>query len=209
MSKTFLFASAIAMCMALASCSDSSDVVQEKERKTVLQYESVDELARQLKEYNSQFLIKNGGENDISRGVKVTYSKSDIVKIAISDVKGGIRGAGGGPGGAIVGAATSSLIKFSKITLKKLLWGYIKENYLTPHVYKSNDVCQYADSIGYYHNELEYAMYDSDRELQEAIGRICIPGKRPPAVHVARLQYGGRPVIVLAAGSGFGYRRDT
>ena len=117
-----------------------------------------------MKEYNSQFLIKNGGENDIFRGVKVTYSKSDIVKIAISDVKGGIRGAGGGPGGAIVGAATSSLIKFSKITLKKLLWGYIKENYLTPHVYKSNDVCQYADSIGYYHNELEYAMYDYDRE---------------------------------------------
>ena len=100
----------------------------------------------------------------MSRGVKVTYSKSDIVKIAISDVKGGIRGSGGGPGGAIVGAATSSLIKFSKITLKKLLWGYIKENYLTPHVYKSNGDGQYADSIGYYHNELEYAMYDYDRE---------------------------------------------
>ena len=164
MNKTLLFASAIAMCMAFASCSDSSDVVQEKEQKTVLQYESVDELTRWLKEYNTQFMIKNGGENDISRGVKVTYSKSDIVKIAISDVKGGIRGSGGGPGGAIVGAATSSLIKFSKITVKKLLWGYIKENYLTPHVYKSNGDGQYADSIGYYHNELEYAMYDYDRE---------------------------------------------
>ena len=164
MNKTFLFASAIAMCMALASCSDSSDVVQEKEQKTVQQYESVDELTRQLKEYNSRFMIKNGVENDMSRGVKVTYSKGDIVKIAISDVKGGIRGSGGGPGGAIVGAATSSLIKFSKITVKKLLWGYIKENYLTPHVYKSNGDGQYADSIGYYHNELEYAMYDYDRE---------------------------------------------
>ena len=164
MNKTLLFASAIAMCMAFASCSDSSDVVQEKEQKTVQQYESVDELTRWLKEYNTQFMIKNGGENDISRGVKVTYSKSDIVKIAISDVKGGIRGSGGGPGGAIVGAATSSLIKFSKITVKKLLWGYIKENYLTPHVYKSNGDGQYADSIGYYHNELEYAMYDYDRE---------------------------------------------
>ena len=164
MDKTLLFASAIAMCMAFASCSDSSDVVQEKEQKTVQQYESVDELTRQLKEYNSQFMIKNGGENDMFRGVKVTYSKGDIVKIAISDVKGGIRGSGGGPGGAIVGAATSSLIKFSKITLKKLLWGYIKENYLTPHVYKSNGDGQYADSIGYYHNELEYAMYDYDRE---------------------------------------------
>ena len=164
MDKKFLFASAIAMCMAFASCSDSSDVVQEKEQKTVQQYESVDELTRQLKEYNSRFMIKNGVENDMSRGVKVTYSKGDIVKIAISDVKGGIRGSGGGPGGAIVGAATSSLIKFSKITVKKLLWGYIKENYLTPHVYKSNGDGQYADSIGYYHNELEYAMYDYDRE---------------------------------------------
>ena len=92
--KTFLFASALAMSLTLASCSDSSDVVQEKEQKTVQQYESVDELTRQLKEYNSQFLIKNGVENDMSRGVKVTYSKSDIVKIAISDVKGGIRGSG-------------------------------------------------------------------------------------------------------------------
>lgn len=164
MDKKFLFASAIAMCMAFASCSDSSDVVQEKEQNTVQQYESVDELTRQLKEYNSRFMIKNGGENDMSRGVKVTYSKGDIVKIAISDVKGGIRGSGGGPGGAIVGAATSSLIKFSKITVKKLLWGYIKENYLTPHVYKNNGDGQYADSIGYYHNELEYAMYDYDRE---------------------------------------------
>ena len=162
--KTFLFASALAMSLTLASCSDSSDVVQEKERKTVQQYESVDELTRQLKEYNSQFMIKNGVENDMSRGVKVTYSKGDIVKIAISDVKGGIRGSGGGPGGAIVGAATSSLIKFSKITVKKLLWGYIKENYLTPHVYNRNGDGQYADSIGYYHNELEYAMYDYDRE---------------------------------------------
>ena len=164
MDKKFLFASAIAMCMAFASCSDSSDVIQEKERKTVQQYGSVDELTKRLKEYDSQFMIKNGGENDMSRGVKVTYSKGDIVKIAISDVKGGIRGSGGGPGGAIVGAATSSLIKFSKITVKKLLWGYIKENYLTPHVYKSNGDGQYADSIGYYHNELEYAMYDYDRE---------------------------------------------
>ena len=162
--KTFLFASALAMSLTLASCSQEADVVQEKEQKTILQYESVDELTRWLKEYNTQFMIKNGGENDMSRGVKVTYSKSDIVKIAISDVKGGIRGSGGGPGGAIVGAATSSLIKFSKITVKKLLWGYIKENYLTPHVYKSNGDGQYADSIGYYHNELEYAMYDYDRE---------------------------------------------
>ena len=121
--KTFLFASALTMSLTLASCSQEADVVQEKEQKTVQQYESVDELTRQLKEYNSQFMIKNGVENDMSRGVKVTYSKSDIVKIAISDVKGGIRGSGGGPGGAIVGAATSSLIKFSKITLKKLLWG--------------------------------------------------------------------------------------
>ena len=164
MDKTLLFASALAMSLTLASCSQEADVVQEKEQKTILQYESVDELTRWLKEYNTQFMIKNGGENDISRGVKVTYSKSDIVKIAISDVKGGIRGSGGGPGGVIVGAATSSLIKFSKITVKKLLWGYIKENYLTPHVYKSNGDGQYADSIGYYHNELEYAMYDYDRE---------------------------------------------
>lgn len=42
MNKTFLFASALAMSLTLASCSQETDVIQEKERKTVQQYESVD-----------------------------------------------------------------------------------------------------------------------------------------------------------------------
>lgn len=79
--KTFLFASALAMSLTLVSCSDSSDVVQEKEQKTVQQYESVDELTKKLKEYNSQFMIKNGGKNDMSRGVKVTYTRATLLRL--------------------------------------------------------------------------------------------------------------------------------
>ena len=56
--KTFLFASALAMSLTLASCSQETDVIQEKERKTVQQYESVDELTKRLKEYDSKFALR-------------------------------------------------------------------------------------------------------------------------------------------------------
>ena len=58
MNKTFLFASALAMSLTLASCSQEADVIQEKERKTVQQYESVDELTKRLKEYDSKFALR-------------------------------------------------------------------------------------------------------------------------------------------------------
>ena len=56
--KTFLFASALAMSLTLASCSQETDVIQEKEQKTVQQYESVDELTKRLKEYDSKFALR-------------------------------------------------------------------------------------------------------------------------------------------------------
>ncbi len=162
------FASAIFLSLTLTSCSQDMDVVAEQKRSEVRSLQGVSDLTSQLKKYDRQFTYDNT-ENlqSVTRLSKITYSKGDIVKIAISDVKGGLRGAGGGAGGVIVGAATSSLIKFGSITIKKLLWGYIKDKYLTPKVYRSNSLCQYADSIGYYHNELEYAMYDADRNSSD------------------------------------------
>ena len=162
------FASAIFLSLTLTSCSQDMDVVAEQKRSEVRSLQGVSDLTSQLKKYDRQFTYDNT-ENlqSVTRLSKITYSKGDIVKIAISDVKGGLRGAGGGAGGVIVGAATSSLIKFGSITIKKLLWGYIKDKYQTPKVYRSNSLCQYADSIGYYHNELEYAMYDVDRNSSD------------------------------------------
>ena len=162
--KIFLFASILGI-LALSSCSQESEESQEQQRKELRSSSSIKELTEQLKAYNSQFSASTIVEQQetVSRIPKITYSKGDMVKIAISDVKGGLRGVGGGAAGVIVGAATSSLIKFGKITVKKLIWGYIKDNYLKPYIHNSNSTCQYADSIGYYHNELEYAMYSSDR----------------------------------------------
>ncbi|WP_418854635.1 hypothetical protein [Prevotella sp.] len=162
--KIFLFASILGI-LALSSCSQESEESQEQHRKELRSSSSIKELTEQLKAYNSQFSASTIVEPQeaVSRIPKITYSKGDMVKIAISDVKGGLRGVGGGAAGVIVGAATSSLIKFGKITVKKLIWGYIKDNYLKPYIHNSNSTCQYADSIGYYHNELEYAMYSSDR----------------------------------------------
>ena len=157
MNSKFLFvSSAILLSLTLASCSQDTDVFDEQKRCEVHSLQDVSDLTNQLKKYDRQFTYENT-ENlqSLTRLPKITYSKGDIVKIAISDVKGGLRGVGGGAGGVIVGAATSSLIKFGAITIKKLIWGYIKDNYLKPKVYRSNSTCQYADSIGYYHNELE------------------------------------------------------
>lgn len=162
--KNFLFASILGI-LALSSCSQESEESQEQQRKELRSSSNIKELTEQLKAYNSQFSASTIVEPQeaVSRIPKITYSKGDMVKIAISDVKGGLRGVGGGAAGVIVGAATSSLIKFGKITVKKLIWGYIRDNYLKPYIHNSNSTCQYADSIGYYHNELEYAMYSSDR----------------------------------------------
>ena len=163
-----LFAGVALFSLTLASCSQDTEVTAEPDRSEIRSSQGVRNLTRQLKEYDSQFTYNNA-ENlqPVTRLPKITYSKGDIVKITISDVKGGLRGVGGGAGGVIVGAATSSLIKFGTITIKKLLWGYIKDNYLRPKVYRSNSPCQYADSIGYYHNDLEYAMYDADRNSSD------------------------------------------
>ena len=162
--KNFLFAS-ILVILALSSCSQEVEESQEQQRQELRSSSNIKELTEQLKTYNSKFSASTFVEPQeaVSRIPKITYSKGDMVKIAISDVKGGLRGVGGGAAGVIVGAATSSLIKFGKITVKKLIWGYIKDNYLKPYIHNSNSTCQYADSIGYYHNELEYAMYSSDR----------------------------------------------
>ena len=166
--KFSLIAGVVLFSLTLASCSQDTEATAEPERSEIRSSQGIRALTKQLKDYDSRFTYNNA-ENlqPVTRLPKITYSKGDIVKIAISDVKGGLRGVGGGAGGVIVGAATSSLIKFGTITVKKLLWGYIKDNYLKPKVYHSNSLCQYADSIGYYHNELEYVMYDADRSCSE------------------------------------------
>lgn len=165
MKKTFAIVSMVILFI-LSSCSQDPDGIQESSTKNVGRTETVADLTYSLKEYDARFFIQDKGNSIAApaRLPQITYSKRDMVKIALADVKGGLRGIGGGGAGVIVGAATSSLIKFGKMTVSKLLWASIKDNVLSPHIYHSNDECIYADSIGFYHNELEYAMYSTDRE---------------------------------------------
>ena len=105
--KIFIFASILGI-LALSSCSQESEDSQEQQRKELRSSSSIKELTEQLKAYNSQFSASTIVEPQeaVSRIPKITYSKGDMVKIAISDVKGGLRGVGGGAAGVIVGAAT-------------------------------------------------------------------------------------------------------
>ena len=149
------------LSLAFASCSqDVEYACAEQERTEESSSQCIEGLTRDLRALNARYRAQ---DTAVQRAPKVTYTKSDMVKIAIADVKGALRGTGGGPGGMVVGAATASLIKFGKITLKKYLEGILKDNAAKPRVYRSNSLCAYADSVGYYHNEVEYAMYSSDR----------------------------------------------
>ena len=102
-SKILFASSAMLLSLTLASCSQDTEVLLEPNRSEIRSSQSVRDLTRQLKEYDSQFTCDNS-ENlqSVTRLPKITYSKGDIVKIAISDVKGGLRGVGGGAGGIIV-----------------------------------------------------------------------------------------------------------
>ena len=188
MKKHYFYVGILAF-LTLSSCSQEVEESQEQQRKELRSSSSIKELTEQLKAYNSQFSASTIVEQQeaVSRIPKITYSKGDMVKIAISDVKGGLRGVGGGAAGVIVGAATSSLIKFGKITVKKLIWGYIKDNYLKPYIHNSNSTCQYADSIGYYHNELCNVQL-RPQQLQQTFFRTCFRCQCKDAHHVVRLQ---------------------
>ena len=177
MKTTILFVSALAM-LTFSSCSQEEDTAQEQQRQEFRSPSSVKDLTAQLKTYNSQFYTPQEERAAVARLPKITYSKLDMIKIGISDVKGGIRGAGGAVGGIIVGAASSSLLKFATMTAKKLVVAYLKEQ-LRPHkLFGLNNNNLYSDSIGYYHNSVEYAMYSSDpgcyrRSSSDILNETC------------------------------------
>ena len=162
MDKKFLFASAIAMCMAFASCSDSSDVVQEKEQKMVQQYESVDELTKRLKEYDSKFALRKTPLLS-SKDKKSRLTWVQWLKVGIADVKGGLSGTAtiGGCVGAIVGAAIASIEKYVEILDANRKEKEKKELVIGTTVLSNSSVHTFNDSIGYYHNVSEEFLYDS------------------------------------------------
>ncbi len=162
MKKTILLAVFLAI-LVFSSCSQEENTVNEQQHRELRSPSSVKDLTAQLKVYNSQFYLSQDERVAVARLPKISYSKLDIICIAISDCKGAVRGAGGGIGGVIVGAASSSLLKFATITAKKLLFAYMKDRPNPHKLFGLNNNNTYKDSIGIYHNEIEYFLYSKDK----------------------------------------------
>ncbi len=123
---------------------------------------TVEELTGQLRAYNKNIGVIVPADDETRGTSGLTLTTRDKIKIAIADVKGGLRGAAvGGVAGAVVGAAVQSLIKASKLYMMKWLTATLKNNYCSGLVF-GNGVMSFTDSIGYYHNMLEAGMYIQD-----------------------------------------------
>ena len=176
MKKKFLCLGALAICLALASCSSSSDVIHDAELCEFCQTESVAGLTEQLRNYDSRFPVRTAPLFK-SSGPKTKLSWVDWLKIGIADIKGGIAGyKEGGWGGATWGAAIASLEKYLEIYSNK----FVEKNNAVEcsgALLASNTVSPtFNDSVGYYHNmaeEMLYAKYGnsaSERAVVSLLG---------------------------------------
>lgn len=160
MSKTFLFASAIAMCMAFASCSQETDSIVEHERCEIRPSQDVGDLLAQLKAYDSQFAPRKMPMfSAVDKKKKLNWL--DWLKIGLADVKGAISGFKEcGWSGASMSAAVSSLEKYIEIYVSKNVEKEKKEMNLGLSIVSNNSTPTFNDSVGYYHNLSEEFIYD-------------------------------------------------
>lgn len=160
MSKTFLFASAIAMCMVFASCSQETDSIVEQERCEIRSSQDVGDLLAQLKAYDSQFAPRKMPMfSAVDKKKKLNWL--DWLKIGLADVKGAISGFKEcGWSGASMSAAVSSLEKYIEIYVSKNVEKEKKEMNLGLSIVSNNSTPTFNDSVGYYHNLSEEFIYD-------------------------------------------------
>lgn len=160
MNKTLLFASAIAMCMAFASCSQETDSIVEQERCEIRSSQDVGDLLAQLKAYDSQFAPRKMPMfSAVDKKKKLNWL--DWLKIGLADVKGAISGfKESGWSGATMSAAVSSLEKYIEIYVSKNVEKEKKEMNLGLSIVSNNSTPTFNDSIGYYHNLSEEFIYD-------------------------------------------------
>lgn len=161
MRKQFLFLGILAAFYALSSCSDDEVSDSFESPPSVLGVSramTVDELTDQLRLYDRDIGLAYS-DAPFKSLKPVTFTTKDKIKIALADVKGGLRGAGGGVPGVIVGAAVQSLIKAAEIyawkNLKALVGDAVRNNLVL-----GNGSFSFADSVGYYHNAVEACMYE-------------------------------------------------
>ncbi len=113
MKKKILSVSTVILLLAFASsCSqDVEYACAEQERTEESSFQCIEGLTRDLRALNARYRAQ---DTAAQRAPKVTYTKGDMVKIAIADVKGALRGTGGGPGGMVVlsSSGSSPLVEF-------------------------------------------------------------------------------------------------
>lgn len=176
MDKKFLFASAIAMCMAFASCSQETDSIVEQERCEIRSSQDVGDLLAQLKAYDSQFAPRKMPMfSAVDKKKKLNWF--DWLKIGLADVKGAISGFKEcGWSGASMSAAVSSLEKYIEIYVSKNVEKEKKEMNLGLSIVSNNSTPTFNDSVGYYHNLSEEFLYDKygnaayDKSLKYLLG---------------------------------------
>lgn len=146
----------------VSSCSQddvmeqSVETSNEKERTV-----TVKELTEQLRAYNAKIYGVTRASQEPWMA-DLTEATNIRMKVAAADIKGAIRGGKrGGWGGALLGGAACSLFK--------LAWDhFFPSNYITevhyPAVIPAGDCMSVGDSVGYYHNMLEYTMYNENPE---------------------------------------------
>lgn len=159
MKKRFIFA-ALALGMAtLNSCTqeDTTEVPVESRMKPA---SNMRELTEQLKAYDARFIRTEEMPVRLAKGV--SFTKLDYAKIAIADVCGGIRGSRGGIAGTITGAITSSLAEASRRYSDKKYKIRPKDKPKKSPIATFDGKVYFPDSLGYFHNTLEYSMYVSD-----------------------------------------------
>ena len=158
--KRLIFLAIVAIGMvALHSCSQE-DEQEYPVAKKVKPASNMRELTEQLKAYDARFIRIEEMPARLPGGV--TFSKLDYAKLAITDVCGGIRGAGGGVIGIIGGAVGSSLWKGCKMYASKYLKIQLKNQIRKSPIATYDGNVSYQDSIGYFHNTIEYALYQQN-----------------------------------------------
>lgn len=161
MKKHYILVGALVAACSLTSCSNDEDTEPTGQRAAIVlesRTTTVGELTERLRSYNRNLGCKYT-DAPFKSLPKPTFTTKDKIKIAIADVKGGLRGAGGGVPGVIVGAAVQSLIKAGEIYAWKNLKAWFSDKMFNGLIHSNGDF-EFADSVGYYHNLAEAGMYN-------------------------------------------------
>lgn len=161
--KKFLFLCMACAVLCLQSCNNEYDTTAKnvQDEINITNVKMLTEHMRSLHNGTSYREINSS----VRRLPNPNFTKNDKMKIALADGKGALKGAiTGGVWGALGNAAVSSVLKATKIYACKSITGYF-ENHFPSRIPSSANGSSIEDSIGYYHNIVEYTMYQIQADL--------------------------------------------